>query len=126
MTAEYYSNIYKQYSTFMTDWNKQDHMFRVASGANSDDYHWTEVMMREDVRTNVQAIALLNGLMDHPRCEFVEADPPGVNGLWLQLARFDTLRGVLPPALTPHVRPGPLDADHGGAAATAPEPSRIS
>ena len=26
-------------------------------------------------------------------------------------ARFDTLRGVLPPALAPHVRPGPLDAD---------------
>ena len=26
-------------------------------------------------------------------------------------ARFETLRGVLPPALAPHVRPGPLDAD---------------
>ena len=25
-------------------------------------------------------------------------------------ARFDGLRGVLPPALAPHVRPGPLDA----------------
>ena len=26
-------------------------------------------------------------------------------------ARFETLRGVLPPALAPHVQPGPLDAD---------------
>ena len=26
-------------------------------------------------------------------------------------ARFETLRGVLPPALAPHLRPGPLDAD---------------
>jgi hypothetical protein len=26
-------------------------------------------------------------------------------------ARFDTLRGVLPPALAPHVRAGPVDGD---------------
>ena len=47
MTPEYYSNIYRQYATFMTDWNNSDHLFRVASGANADDYHWTEVMMRD-------------------------------------------------------------------------------
>ena len=27
------------------------------------------------------------------------------------VARFEALRDVLPPALAPHVRPGPLDAD---------------
>ena len=47
MTAEYYCNIYKQYATFMADWGNSKHLFRVASGANGDDYHWTEVMMRE-------------------------------------------------------------------------------
>ena len=26
-------------------------------------------------------------------------------------ARFETLRGIFPPALAPHVRPGPLDTD---------------
>jgi alpha-N-arabinofuranosidase len=46
MTPEYYSNIYKQYATFMSGGNNSQ-MFRVASGANGDDYHWTEVMMRD-------------------------------------------------------------------------------
>ena len=47
MTAEYYANIYKQYATFMTGWNNNDHIFRIASGANAADYHWTEVLMRD-------------------------------------------------------------------------------
>src|SRR6478735_4062466 len=47
MTAEYYANIYKQYATFMTDWSNSKQMFRIASGANSGDYKWTEVLMRE-------------------------------------------------------------------------------
>lgn len=58
MTPEYYSNIYKQYSTFMTDWNNKDHMFRVASGANADDYHWTEVMMRDIPGSLIEGVSL--------------------------------------------------------------------
>ena len=58
MTPEYYSNIYKQYSTFMTDWNNKDHLFRVASGANGDDYHWTEVMMRDIPRSLIEGVSL--------------------------------------------------------------------
>jgi alpha-N-arabinofuranosidase len=47
MTAEYYANVYRQYATFMTDWNNSDGLYRIASGASDDDYHWTEVLMKE-------------------------------------------------------------------------------
>jgi len=47
MTAEYYANVYRQYATFMTDWNNSDGIYRIASGASDDDYHWTEVLMKE-------------------------------------------------------------------------------
>ena len=40
MTAEWYANVYKQYATFMTDWSN-DKLYRIASGASDDDYHWT-------------------------------------------------------------------------------------
>jgi alpha-N-arabinofuranosidase len=47
MKAEYYANIYRQYATFMTNWSNSDKLYRIASGASDDDYHWTEVMMKE-------------------------------------------------------------------------------
>ncbi len=58
MTAEYYANLYKQYATFMTDWNNSDHVYRIASGANSFDYHWTEVMMRDIPASLLEAVGL--------------------------------------------------------------------
>ena len=30
----------------MTDWNNSGGIFRIASGANSADYNWTEVLMK--------------------------------------------------------------------------------
>ncbi|HEV3221565.1 MAG TPA: alpha-L-arabinofuranosidase C-terminal domain-containing protein [Puia sp.] len=58
MSAEYYSNIYRQYATFMTDWSNSDHLFRVGSGANADDYHWTEVMMRDVPKGLLEGVSL--------------------------------------------------------------------
>jgi alpha-L-arabinofuranosidase len=58
MTPEYYSNIYKQYATFMADWNNTHRLFRVASGANASDYHWTEVMMRDIPRDLIEGVSL--------------------------------------------------------------------
>jgi alpha-L-arabinofuranosidase len=58
MKAEYYANIYKQYATFMTDWNNGDSMWRVASGANSGDYNWTEVLMRDIPHNMLEGVAL--------------------------------------------------------------------
>jgi alpha-N-arabinofuranosidase len=58
MKPEYYANIYRQYATFMTDWNNSDSMFRVASGANSSDYNWTEVLMRDIPHNMMEGVAL--------------------------------------------------------------------
>ncbi len=58
MSAEYYCNIYRQYATFMADWSNSDHIFRVASGANADDYHWTEVMMRDVPKGLLEGVSL--------------------------------------------------------------------
>ena len=60
MTPEYYANIYRQYATFMTNWSndKDSKIFRVASGANSSDYHWTEVMMRDIPLNMLEGVAL--------------------------------------------------------------------
>lgn len=57
MAAEYYANIYRQYTTFMSNSEKAK-LFRIASGANSGDYHWTEVMMRDIPHTMLEGIAL--------------------------------------------------------------------
>jgi alpha-L-arabinofuranosidase len=46
MTPEYYANIYRQYTTFMSSGGGPA-LYRIASGASSDDYRWTEVLMRD-------------------------------------------------------------------------------
>lgn len=58
MTAEYYANVYRQYATFMVDWSNTEGLYRVASGANSSDYHWTEVMMRDIPHDMLEGVAL--------------------------------------------------------------------
>jgi alpha-N-arabinofuranosidase len=58
MTAEYYANVYRQYATFMTNWNNTDRIFRVASGSGGNDYHWTEVLMRDIPLNMLEGVAL--------------------------------------------------------------------
>ncbi|WP_432713943.1 alpha-N-arabinofuranosidase, partial [Pedobacter sp.] len=42
MTPEFYVGQYRRYATFM----EGNNLFKVASGANVDDYHWTETLMK--------------------------------------------------------------------------------
>jgi alpha-N-arabinofuranosidase len=58
MTPEYYANIYRQYATFMSGWTNDGKIVRVASGANSSDYKWTEVLMRDVPGHLMEAVAL--------------------------------------------------------------------
>ncbi|WP_421898666.1 alpha-N-arabinofuranosidase [Marinoscillum sp.] len=58
MTPEFYANLYRQYSTFMTDWSNSSKLFRIASGANVADYHWTEVLMRDVPKHLIEGVAL--------------------------------------------------------------------
>jgi alpha-N-arabinofuranosidase len=55
MKPEYYANIYRQYATFMSN---TGNMFRIASGANSRDYNWTEVLMRDVPHNMLEGVAL--------------------------------------------------------------------
>ncbi len=58
MTPEYYANEFRKYSTFMTSWNNDSKIYRVASGASVDDYHWTETLMKNIPRDLIEGIAL--------------------------------------------------------------------
>lgn len=58
MRPEYYADEYRKYATFMkASWGKE-RIFRIASGASSDDYHWTEVMMRDIPHNMLEGVAL--------------------------------------------------------------------
>jgi alpha-L-arabinofuranosidase len=58
MTPEYYSDIYRQYVTFMADWTNSGGMYRIASGASSGDYNWTEVLMKNIPHRMLDGVAL--------------------------------------------------------------------
>tara|TARA_R110002096_G_scaffold337227_1_gene530588 strand:+ start:9806 stop:11356 length:1551 start_codon:yes stop_codon:yes gene_type:complete len=46
MTPEYFANLYRQYGTYARNYPGAP-IKRIASGADADNYHWTEVMMRD-------------------------------------------------------------------------------
>lgn len=58
MTPEHYVNVYRQYATFMTDWTNSGKIFRIASGAGSDDYNWTDVIMKGVPHNMLEGVAL--------------------------------------------------------------------
>ncbi len=58
MTPEYYANEYRKYATFMADWTNQGGLYRIASGASSEDYNWTEVLMKNIPLNMVSGLAL--------------------------------------------------------------------
>jgi alpha-L-arabinofuranosidase len=45
MRAEYYADVYRQYQTYLRNYG-DNKLFKIACGANSDDYHWTDVLMK--------------------------------------------------------------------------------
>lgn len=58
MTAEYYAHLYSQYATFMTSYSNTEKLFRIAVGPGSEDYHWTEVIMRDVPRKLIEGISV--------------------------------------------------------------------
>jgi alpha-N-arabinofuranosidase len=58
MTPEYYTNELRRYSTYLHNYSG-NRMNRVACGPNSDDYNWTETLMKDDgARWAMQGLAL--------------------------------------------------------------------
>lgn len=44
MRPEFYADLYRRFNTFVKDYSG-NHVYRIACGANSHDYRWTEVLM---------------------------------------------------------------------------------
>ncbi|THF81701.1 alpha-N-arabinofuranosidase [Cohnella fermenti] len=57
MTAEYYADQYRRYQTYARNYG-DNKLYKIAGGANSDDYHWTDVLMK-------QAHHMMDGLSLH-------------------------------------------------------------
>jgi alpha-N-arabinofuranosidase len=57
MTPEYYANLYKHFAAFLPDYPGAT-LKKIISGANGDDYHWTEVMMKEVGPDNAYGLSL--------------------------------------------------------------------
>jgi alpha-N-arabinofuranosidase len=45
MRPEYYADEYRRYNTFVKNYDRAKPIYRIAAGANSQDYKWTEVLM---------------------------------------------------------------------------------
>jgi alpha-N-arabinofuranosidase len=45
MRPEYYADEYRKYNTFVKNYDRAKPIYRIAAGANSQEYRWTEVMM---------------------------------------------------------------------------------
>ncbi len=57
MRAEYYADVYRRYQTFCRDYGA-NRLFRIASGPNEADWHWTETLMQS-------AASMMDGLTLH-------------------------------------------------------------
>ncbi|MCM4157295.1 alpha-L-arabinofuranosidase C-terminal domain-containing protein [Gramella sp. AN32] len=88
MTPEYYANLYKQYATFMADWGNSSNLYRIASGANTDDYHWTEVLMRDIPKNLIEGVALHS-------YSFVEWENKGSASNFNEAQYFSTMQTAL-------------------------------
>ena len=47
MRPEFYADQYRRFAEFLRPFNDSTRPFRIATGPNTDDYNWTEVVMRE-------------------------------------------------------------------------------
>lgn len=57
MTPEFYADQFKRYAEFCKDY-PGTHLRKIASGANADDYHWTEVCMKNIPLWDMYALSM--------------------------------------------------------------------
>jgi alpha-N-arabinofuranosidase len=88
MLPEYYANLYRLYSTFLTDWTNTGGLFRIASGANSSDFNWTEVLMK-NIPGN-----MLGGLALH-HYSVINWDKKGPSTTFSEKEYFTTMKQAL-------------------------------
>ena len=57
MTPDYYSSVFRRYSTYTRNYNPEHPLYKVASGASDYDYNWTDVCM-QGIGGQMDAIAV--------------------------------------------------------------------
>jgi len=57
MTAEFYADQYRRYATYARNYGN-NRLYKIAGGANSTDYHWTETLMQRIPHHMMQGISL--------------------------------------------------------------------
>ena len=45
MRQEYYGDLYRRYQTYVRNYDSKNPIFKIACGANVDDYHWTDKVL---------------------------------------------------------------------------------
>lgn len=45
MRAEFYADLCRQYATYLRNYDSEHKIYKIASGANVDDYHWTKTVV---------------------------------------------------------------------------------
>ncbi len=45
MRPEYYGDLYRRYQTYVRNYDNENPIYKIACGANADDYHWTEKVL---------------------------------------------------------------------------------
>ena len=58
MTVDYYINEYKKYATSMTSYSNTEGLFRIAVGPGTEDYAWTEALMKHIPRKLIDGISV--------------------------------------------------------------------
>ena len=58
MTVDYYVNEYRKYATLMTSYGNTERLFRIAVGPGSEDYNWTEVVMRDVPARRIEGLSI--------------------------------------------------------------------
>lgn len=66
MRPEHYANEYRRYQTFVRDYSPEKPIYKIACGANADDYDWTEKVLSTCTDpSGRKASDLMNGLSLH-------------------------------------------------------------
>ncbi len=58
MDVDYYVDLYKRYATMMTSYNNDEGLFRIAVGPGTEDFHWTEVLMKDIPRKLINGVSI--------------------------------------------------------------------
>ncbi|MDR2045213.1 MAG: alpha-N-arabinofuranosidase [Clostridium sp.] len=65
MTPEYYANLYRRYQTYVRTYDRSAPIYKICCGANTDDYHWTEAVLKTTHDHAENSHGFMDGLSLH-------------------------------------------------------------